>query len=245
VLVHGGGDEITQLQAALGITPQFIDGRRITTDADIDVVRMALSGTANKRLVSTLLTHGVRAVGLSGEDGALIEAVATDTARMGRVGTPVDVNAELLRLLLAAGYLPVVSPVSREQNNRGVGSSGEAESLAVGNSPTPALDGGSAVLNVNGDDAAAAIAIFLGATELLLVSDVEGVYHDSAIVRCIALDDIDRLLADPGVTGGMRAKLQASAIALRGGVERVRISDLVAIEDAERGTSLTPGATGR
>jgi acetylglutamate kinase len=102
MIVHGGGDEISALQRAFGITPSFIDGRRVTTDADIDIVRMALSGVSNKRLVAALSECGVNAIGISGEDGSLIEARPIDTARLGHVGTPSRINTGFLKALLAA-----------------------------------------------------------------------------------------------------------------------------------------------
>jgi len=88
VIVHGGGDAVSELQRARGITPQFVGGRRVTTDADVDVVRMALSGLANKQLVAAFAAAGAPALGISGEDGALVTADPTTDARMGRVGTP-------------------------------------------------------------------------------------------------------------------------------------------------------------
>ncbi len=136
VLVHGGGDEVTMLQSALGVTASFVGGRRVTTQGDIDLIRMALSGSANKRLVAALAQHGVEAVGISGEDAALIAAAPAEDRRLGFVGTPATVNVAFLRHLLSGGYLPVISPVSRD-------ASGEL--------------GGA--LNVNGDDAAAAVAV--------------------------------------------------------------------------------------
>jgi acetylglutamate kinase len=215
VLVHGGGDEASALQAALGGTPQFVDGRRVTTEQDIDIVRMALSGSANKRLVSSLVSHGIQAIGLSGEDAALVAASPKDAKHLGFVGTPTTINVNLLAHLLAGGYVPVISPVSRD----GSGTLGVA-------------------LNVNGDDAAAAIAAAMCASELLLVADVEGVMSDGAVVPRLSADGARRLMDDGTAAGGMRAKLEAGLAALAGGVARVRISDLKAIDDLSRGTVL-------
>ena len=216
VVVHGGGDEVSTLQRMYGVEARFAGGRRITSALDLEIIRMALSGSANKRLVSALLDAGVAALGLSGEDGALLTADPLDPARYGHVGTPSAVNIVLLQHLLSAGYLPVLSPVSRSTDS----SSG-------------------ATLNVNGDDAAAAIAAALGADELLLVSDVAGVLLRDQPVSVLGPEDAQRLIDDGTAHGGMAAKLQAALAALDGGVQRVRISDIAAIADVHRGTVLT------
>jgi acetylglutamate kinase len=218
VLVHGGGDEVTTLQAAFGETSAFVDGRRVTSARDIDLVRMALSGSANKRLVALLVGSGIDAVGLSGEDAALIGASPVDIERLGFVGIPKTVNVAFLRHLLSGGYLPVISPVSRDGS---------------------AASGGA--LNVNGDDAAAAIAVAMHAAELLLVADVAGVLCDGKVIPELTLDAARRLIADGTAAGGMRAKLQAGVRAIEGGVPCVRISDLAAISDCTRGTTLLRG----
>lgn len=215
VLVHGGGDEVTTLQSAFGETGKFIDGRRVTSERDIDLVRMALSGSANKRLVALLVGSGIDAVGLSGEDAALIGASPVDVDRLGYVGVPNTVNVAFLRHLLSGGYLPVVSPVSRD----GSGTLGSA-------------------LNVNGDDAAAAIAIAIGAAELLLVADVAGVLCDGKVIPELTPNEARQLIADGTAVGGMRAKLEAGLRAIEGGVPCVRISDLAAIADGKHGTIL-------
>jgi acetylglutamate kinase len=215
VLVHGGGDEVSALQAALGGSTKFVNGRRVTTERDIDLVRMGLSGSANKRLVSSLVQNGIDAVGISGEDASLIGASPMDAERLGYVGTPSSVNVALLRHLLSGGYLPVVSPVSRDKT----GTLGAA-------------------LNVNGDDVGAAIAVALGAKELLLVADVEGVLCDGKVVTELTPESARQLMADGTAAGGMQAKLQAGLWAIAGGVSCVRIADIAAITDPERGTKL-------
>lgn len=212
-VVHGGGDEISALQRALGEEPRFAGGRRVTSERDVEIVRMALSGTANKRLVARLLSAGAPALGLSGEDGALVTATPVPGA-LGRVGAPERVNVPLLRHLLDGGYLPVISPLARDAGATG------------------------AALNVNGDDAAAAIAVALGADELLLVADVPGVLVGGAAVPVLDADDAAAAIARGVASGGMAAKLQAGLAALRQGVERVRIGDLDAILDPTRGTTL-------
>lgn len=216
VVVHGGGDEIGALQRLYGVQARFVGGRRVTSALDLEIVRMALSGAANKRLVSALVGAGVRAVGMSGEDAGMIEAEPIDVLRFGHAGIPSRVDSELLRHLLAGEFLPVVSPVSR----------GDARH-------------GSVTLNVNGDDAAAAIAAALDADELLLVSDVEGVRVEGAAVSGLTAEEALRLVETGEAAGGMGAKLQAALAALEGGVAQVRISDIAAIGSPGRGTVLT------
>ena len=215
VLVHGGGDEISSLQTKLGLITQFVDGKRVTTAQDVELVRMALSGTANKRLVSSLVREGVRAIGISGEDASLIAATPVDATRMGHVGSPQRINSSLLEHLIDGGYLPVVSPVSRN----------------VGHELGPAL-------NVNADDAAAAIAIALEASELLIISDVPGVLVDGEPEDTLTVAEARGLVHDGQASGGMSAKLTAATAAVEGGVKTVRITDLAGIKDRKRGTRI-------
>jgi acetylglutamate kinase len=214
-VVHGGGETISSLQARLGSTTRFVAGRRVTTQADIEVLRMALSGVANKQLVSSLSAEGIAAVGLSGEDGSLIVARALDAERLGRVGVPSEVNEGILRTLLAGGYLPVISPVARD---------GECASAGA--------------LNVNADDAAAAIALALDADELLLLSDVPGVIMDGVAVATMSSDEAAQAIEDGIATEGMATKLRAALDALREGVPAVRIGGLDALLDPALGTTL-------
>jgi acetylglutamate kinase len=214
VVVHGGGDEISALQRAMQLEPSFIDGRRVTSEADLDVVRMVLSGTVNKRLVAQFQSAGLRSVGISGEDGGLLSAQPADAA-LGRVGRDVFADVSILAHLLNGGWVPVVSPVAREQGS------------ATG-----------AGLNVNGDDAAATIAAGLGADELVFIADVRGVLDAGALVPEIDAAGA-HALAERGVAqGGMRAKLEAAVLALRNGVRRVRIAGLEGINDRSTGTMI-------
>jgi len=223
VVVHGGGDEVTTLQKALGVTSRFEGGRRVTGADDLEIVRMALSGSANKRLVAALVSSGVKALGISGEDAALFTAMPVDPERLGYVGAPHRTNVELLWLLLDGGFVPVVSPVSRN---------------ACAGASSAASLGGAVALNVNGDDATAAMAVALAAAELLLVVDVPGVLSDGAVIPRLQRSTAHSLMENGVAAGGMRAKLEAALSALSGGVERVRIGDIAAIDDPTRGTLL-------
>lgn len=216
VVVHGGGDEVSALQRRLGLEPVFVGGRRVTSERDLEVVRIVLSGSVNKRLVAALVTAGVRAVGVSGEDGALLTGRIVDPT-FGRVGREVEANPALLHDLLSAGWLPVVSPLARDR-----------ESVAG--------EG----LNVNGDDAATAIATALGAAELLFVSDVEGVLVDGFRVPRLDPPAIRDLAGRGEIQGGMLAKLEAAVTALEAGVGAVRIGLLDAIADQDAGTIIVP-----
>jgi acetylglutamate kinase len=171
-------------------------------------------------LVSALVSRGVSAVGLSGEDAALLTAAPLDPDRLGCVGDPRQVNVALLQHLLDGGYLPVISPLSRSE----------------------AAASGSSALNVNGDDAAAVLAAALEADELLLVADVVGVLVDGCVVPELAPVGAGQLIANGTVSGGMVAKLQAALAALAGGVARVRIGDVIAIHDSTRGTVVSRDA---
>jgi acetylglutamate kinase len=221
-IVHGGGDEISSLQKSLGREPRFVNGRRITTDEDIELVRMILSGSANKRLVSWLSSAGIPAVGISGEDGGLLIAEPIDIETFGRSGEPVSADARLITALLSSGFLPVISPV-------GTNSTSETKDA----------------LNVNGDDAAAVIAGALGA-ELWLIADVPGVMDEKRIL----IDELDQsaadaLVSDGTVNRGMHAKLEAGFMALAAGAASVRIAGLEALSGKGSGTmlSLTPSMT--
>jgi acetylglutamate kinase len=214
-IVHGGGDEVSALQRRLGLEPQFSGGRRVTSEADLEIVRMVLSGTINKRLVAMLLSHGVRAAGISGEDAMLFRAHATDAQTMGRVGGTVNVNPEIVLQLIAGGFVPVISPLARDADETGTAGAG---------------------LNVNGDDAAAALAGALAADELVLVADVAGVLDNGTVIPRLDLDGADALIADGTAAGGMAAKLQAAATALHAGVGCVRIAGLDAIGNPDAGT---------
>lgn len=215
IVVHGGGDEVSALQRRLGDEPEFSGGRRVTRAVDVDLVRMVLSGAANKRLVTQLASVGVRAVGISGEDGDLLTAKVTDPS-LGRVGGDVYADATIVADLLNAGWMPVISPLARDRDSRDA-----------------------AGLNVNGDDAAAAIAAGLGADELLFVVDVAGVLDGESLLHGIDVDAVAGLIARGVVQGGMRAKLEAAAQALRNGVRRVRIASVAGIVDSHAGTTIT------
>ena len=216
VVVHGGGKEVTALQRLMGAEPEWRNGLRVTTDEAMRAVSMVLSGVVNKRLASALISAGVDAVGVSGEDAGLLRARLAAGGSMGRTGEIECVRADLLRVFLAQGLVPVVSPVSR------------------------APDG--AAVNVNADDAAAAVAMALGAEELLFVSNVAGVLEGGAALESVDADAVEALIACGTAAGGMAPKLRAAARAAEA-VERVRIGGLEMLDDPGAGTRVGAAAT--
>jgi len=236
-VVHGGGDEVSALQRAAGVEPVFVGGRRVTSVDDIDRVRMALSGLANKRLVSALSqaaraegANTPSAIGLSGEDGDLMIADLMDGGSIGAVGTVSFVNAALISLLSTAGYLPVVAPVAAASD--------------TARSSWTANRGGAAplALNVNGDDAASAVAAAIGASELLYVSDVPCVRIDGMPVGDLTSQAALDAIARGEISGGMIAKVESALAALGGGVSRVRIGSTAMLDGSEPGTTMVTGA---
>ncbi len=160
VVVHGGGPQINAMLGKLGIESEFKGGLRVTTPEAMEVVRMVLTGQVGRELVGLINAHGPYAVGLSGEDGALLQAVHTGTVvdgqpvDLGQVGEVVGVNPGSILDLLDAGRIPVISTIA------------------------PEIGVASSVLNVNADTAAAELAVALQASRLVILTDVEGLYRN-------------------------------------------------------------------
>jgi acetylglutamate kinase len=212
VIVHGGGPDITALSERLGVEVRWHEGRRVTPPDALDVAAMVLNGRINKRIVAALQAAGVDAVGVSGLDGALLRAELMEAGRLGRVGRITAVRRALLSTLLSAGHAVVISPISL-------------------------CDDGAAV-NVNADDAAAAVAAALDAEELVFLTDVPGVRDAAGVRRWLNAGEASALV-DSGVAfGGMGVKLDAGVRALQSGVASVRIGDRSVLLDAAAGTVL-------
>ena len=209
VVVHGGGPQINTMLDRLGIESEFRGGLRVTTPEAMDVVRMVLTGQVSRELVGLLNAHGPHAVGLSGEDGGLLQArrrhavVDGQLVDVGLVGDVVQVNPSAVLDLLDAGRIPVVSTVA------------------------PDIDDPTHVLNVNADTAAAALAVALGARKLIVLTDVEGLYTSwpdrTSLVRRIRASELADLL--PSLDAGMRPKMEACWRAVEGGVGRAHVID--------------------
>ena len=218
VIVHGGGPDITALSARLGIEVRWHEGRRVTPPEAMDVAAMVLTGRVNKKIVGALLRAGVDAIGLSGIDGALLRAEIVANGELGRVGRVTHVRTGLLSGMLQLGHSVVVSPVS-------LGPEGQE-------------------VNVNADDAAAAIAAALGATELVFLTDVPGVRDSIGVRPNLARVEAVSLIENGVATGGMSVKLGAAVNALDSGVSAVRIGDATVLFDSSAGTLLQPACTG-
>jgi len=214
VLVHGGGRHVERMLKALGIESRFVEGRRETSEAAMEVVEMVLSGTVNKALAAGLTAAGVPAVGLSGRDGSLV--CARLEPGLGRVGTPERVDPTPVRALWDAGLVPVVSPVAS-------GPSGEA-------------------VNVNADEAALGLARALGAASLVYLSDVDGVrVGDGAVAELTAREA--RLLSEDGtIAGGMALKVRVALEASAAGIAEVVIAGKARLVGGFPGTRILSSA---
>jgi len=205
VVVHGGGPEIAEWQQRLGIEPQFVEGLRVTDAASLRVAEMVLSGTVNKRLTARLVHAGVKAIGISGVDGGLLSAerLAHPRGDLGYVGEINEVNVPCLTDLLAAGFTPIISPIS-------LGPDGHP-------------------LNVNADHAALAIAGALQVTEVIFLTDVRGVLHNGVVLTKLGAQEARRLIEAGQITGGMIPKVRSALRMIESGVEAVYITNLVGL----------------
>ncbi len=207
VLVHGGGPEITGMFEKLGIESKFINGLRYTSEEAVEVVQMVLAGKTNKDLVNKIERIGGNAIGLSGIDGGLIKAKKLDDGEndYGCVGEIVEVNTKIISDNIASGFIPVVSTVA---------CSSDDESM---------------VYNINADTAAAKIAIALGAEKLILLTDVKGLMHDvkdeDSLIPEVKLSEIQSLIDEGVIKGGMIPKVECCAETVKGGVKRAHIID--------------------
>ncbi len=200
VVVHGGGPMINDMLNKLGITSEFVRGKRVTDKATVQVVEMVLCGLVNKRIVQAIMDAGGRAVGISGKDDDLMVCEADDP-ELGYVGKPVEMNVQVLRDLYNAGIIPVVAPVG----------TGMADNETF---------------NVNGDTAAGAIAGALQADRLLLMTDVAGVKNAAGeVMTQITPDDVRTMIADGTISGGMIPKTETALQAIEQGTRAVTILD--------------------
>ena len=216
VVVHGGGPQIGAMLSRLQIESNFIDGLRVTDQHTISIVEMVLAGAINKSLVASIAAAGGVAVGISGKDGNLLSAKKlehkakkaaekTDSAiekivDLGFVGTPENVNTQVLDALMNADMIPVVAPL-------GLGSDGQT-------------------YNINADTAAGAIASSLGASRLLMLTDVAGVQgRDGKLISKLSISQAKQLILDGVINGGMIPKVETCVQAVEAGAEAAVILD--------------------
>jgi len=200
VIVHGGGPQVSAHVRALGREPVFVDGLRVTTAEDLEVVRMVLNGIVNADIVALINRHGSLAAGLSGEDGAMIRVrKKAGPVDLGFVGEVEQVSPVLVRDMLR-DFIPVIS--------------------------TLGTDGRGQTYNVNADEVAAAIAEALGADKLVFLTNVEGILdRDGSVIAELAAGEVEALRADGTLSAGMLPKVDAALRAIKGGVPKATILD--------------------
>ena len=202
LVVHGGGPQIGELMNRLGKVPEFVGGLRVTDAETLDIARMVLVGKVNRDIVSAINIHGPLAVGVSGEDAALISASAMDP-QLGYVGEVASVNPDLLLRLLAEDLIPVVATIGSD-------STGQA-------------------YNINADTAAGALAAAVEAAKLVYLTDVDGIRTDrqdpSTRLSGATVSQLEALIADGTVDGGMIPKVRSCIGAVTGGVGQAHILD--------------------
>jgi acetylglutamate kinase len=207
VIVHGGGPQINAALQLHGIESHFTAGLRVTTPEAMEVVRMVLVGQVSRDVVGLINRHGAFAVGMSGEDANLFTAerksavVDGEPVDIGQVGEIVEVDVGAVRSLVADGRVPVVSSIARSDDGE--------------------------IYNVNADTAAAALAVALDASKLIVLTDVEGLYADwpdsDEVITHLNTDELAGLL--PGLSAGMVPKMEACLQAVRGGVPQAHVLD--------------------
>jgi acetylglutamate kinase len=211
VVVHGGGKQATELSEKLGIEARTVNGRRITDEETLDVVKMVFAGKINVDILGALRRAGVPAVGLSGVDGNILsarkrppqEVVDRETGvrqkiDFGFVGDIFDVDARLIYTLIEKDFVPVIASLAADD------------------------EGG--IYNVNADTVASAIAAEMGAEKLIMATNVDGVMNADKVVQSrLTLDDVAGMMTSKAITGGMIPKVESAAKAVRTGVKSVHI----------------------
>jgi acetylglutamate kinase len=204
VVVHGGGPEISEMMRRLGKQPQFVEGQRVTDAATVEIAQMVLTGKTNPDLVSVIHQQGGRAIGLSGKDGGMVLARKLSGEKdLGFVGEVADVKPGLVQGLVSQGFIPVIAPIA-------AGPDGET-------------------YNINADHFAGRLAAPIGASKLVLLTDVRGVLEDrsrpDSVVSQLNTATARRMLETKQIEAGMIPKVQACLDALAGGVTRCHIID--------------------
>lgn len=205
VLVHGGGPEINNMLKKIGKEPEFIKGLRVTDSETMDIVQMILAGKVNKDLVGYIQKNGIKATGICGIDGGLLQAekFLPENNDIGFVGQITSVDTAILDTLIQNDFIPVISSVGADENNISY--------------------------NINADDAAAAIASKLKAQKLIFLTDTEGVLSDinnkNSLLSSIKISEISDLVNNKTISGGMIPKIKCCEKAIKEGVKTVHILD--------------------
>jgi acetylglutamate kinase len=200
VIVHGGGPMIGRMLKDLKIPTRFVDGLRVTDEKTLQVAEMVLSGSVNKEIVKNINDMGGKAIGLSGKDGRLLVAKQVEGKDIGLVGDIVSVDIAIIKDISRHGYIPVIAPIA------------------------DGIDG--KAYNINADTAAGSIAAALSAEKFILLTDVEGVMDkEGKLISVLKRSEIEKLIENSTVTGGMIPKVTCCTDALKAGVREAHVVD--------------------
>lgn len=204
IVVHGGGPEINGMLQRLGIKSKFVDGLRVTDRETMEIVEMVLGGKVNKQIVSGIEASGGKAIGLSGKDAGLIKAEPIDhTGKLGYAGKVEKVNPQIIETVIENGYIPVIAPIGIDEEQQSY--------------------------NINADMVAAAIAVAMKADKLVLLTDVPGLLRQTSdlnsLISVLKISEVDNLLKQGIIAGGMVPKVKCCVEAVLGGVGRTHIID--------------------
>ena len=202
IVVHGGGPQISALMARLGKEAEFVDGLRVTDAETVEIARMVLKGQVNPQLVAAINVHGRYAVGVSGVDAGLIRAKARNP-ELGFVGDVTEINPEVIQRLVDDEFIPVIATIGSDEYGQ--------------------------AYNINADTVAGEIAEAVGAEKLVYLTDIEGLRRDvddaASLIRQASAGELEAMVDDETIVGGMIPKVASCIKAVRGGVHRAHILD--------------------
>jgi len=200
VIVHGGGKKINAYLERMNVKSEFVDGLRVTDKDAIDIVEMVLCGSVNKEITSLLVQNGVKAIGLSGKDNALLKAEILNGGKYGFVGEIHSVNCDTIADLLQSNYVPVIAPIAVDENSQGY--------------------------NINADLCASSVAKAIKADKVIFLTDTKGVLDkDGRLISALDENLIENLKSDGTISGGMIPKVAACLECVKSGVNSAHIID--------------------